>query len=373
MPKLTFYPLDNADCCLIDLDGGEKLIFDFGDQRDLENDADLRVDLTKTIRENFAAAKKDTVEVLVFTHLDRDHYNRASELFRLEHDKAYQGEGRIRIEELWVPAAAILDDECEDEGKVLQAEARHRLIAGSGIRVFALPSALEDWLSKRGIKASDRAACIVDAGTIVPTFDLSTHGVEFFVHSPFGHRLDDGGVPEERNAHAIMVQATFLVDGEQTKMLLASDLHAEALKEIAEITKAHGREERLEWDILKVPHHCSYLSLAADGDKGVDKTVPLDEVAWIFEDQALAGGIVVSPSKPIPLSGDDIQPPHRQAANYYDGLADSEFVVTMQFPSKAAPKPLVITIDRTKARIERIATGVSFVTGTTAPRAGRAG
>jgi hypothetical protein len=373
MPKLTFYPLDNADCCLIDLDGGEKLIFDFGDQRDLANSFDLRVDLTQTIRDNFAAAKKDTADVLVFTHLDRDHYNRASALFWLDHDKAYQGEGRIRIKELWVPAAAILDDECEDEGKVLQAEARHRLIEGAGIRVFALPNALEDWLSKRGVKVADRLSCMVDAGTIVPTFNLATHGVEFFVHSPFGHRIDEGSPPEERNAHAIMVQATFMVGKEQTKLLLASDLHADALEEIAQITKSHGREERLEWDILKVPHHCSYRSLAEDGDKGVDKTVPLEEVAWIFEDQALPSGIVVCPSKPIPLFGDDVQPPHRQAANYYDGLPDSEFVVTMQHPTKTAPKPLVIEIDHTKARIERVATSASFLTGATAPRAGRAG
>ena len=32
MHKLTFFPLGNADCCLIDLENGKKILFDFGDQ-----------------------------------------------------------------------------------------------------------------------------------------------------------------------------------------------------------------------------------------------------------------------------------------------------------------------------------------------------
>jgi len=31
MHRLTFYPLGNADCCLIDLANGQKILFDYGD------------------------------------------------------------------------------------------------------------------------------------------------------------------------------------------------------------------------------------------------------------------------------------------------------------------------------------------------------
>ena len=31
MPKLTFYPLGNADTCLIDLADGRKVLFDYAD------------------------------------------------------------------------------------------------------------------------------------------------------------------------------------------------------------------------------------------------------------------------------------------------------------------------------------------------------
>ena len=368
MPKITFFPLGNADCCLVDLANGEKLIFDFGNEGNPADEHDLRIDLAQAIRDDLAAAERDHVEALAFTHLDRDHYSGASEVFWLEHDSDYQDDDRIRINEMWVPAAVIIDDDCDvEEGKVLQAEARHRLIEGIGIRVFSRPDLLKDWLAKHKISIEDRADCIIDAGTVVPSFNLTDHGVEFFVHSPFGHRLNETEVVE-RNKDAIMVQATFDVDGQVTKVILGSDVPWDHLQEIVEITKAHGREERLEWDVFKLPHHCSYLSLAAE--KGKEKTEPVKEVAWLFEKASSKGGYVISPSKPIPSGDDDDQPPHRQAANYYKGLAGIEFRVTMEHPSVTDPRPIVITIDKTKARLEQAQLGSAYVVTHTSPRAG---
>lgn len=368
MPKITFYPLGNADSVLLDLAGGEKVLFDFGDEHNADDKSDLRIDLTQAIRDNLADAQKDAIDVVAFTHLDRDHICGATALFWLNHAAKYQGADRIRIDEMWVPAAAIVDDACEDEATVLQAEARHRLKAGKGIRVFSRPDVLKDWLGKQGLTVSDRSNCIVDAGTLVPTFSLAKHGVEFFVHSPFGHRLNETEVVE-RNRDSIVVQATFEVQGQQTKVMLGSDVKWDHLQDIVAITRAHGRKARLQWDVFKLPHHCSYLSLAEE--KGTDKTIPVEEIAWLYEANGNAGGIIVSTSWPIPLAGDDVQPPHRQAANYFKGLAGRKFVVTMEHPSSGNPKPLVIIIDHTKARVEgALAGGMSFVTSQSTPRAG---
>ena len=45
MPTVTFYPLGNADCCRIDLPGGEKLLFDYADVRCADEASDKRIDL----------------------------------------------------------------------------------------------------------------------------------------------------------------------------------------------------------------------------------------------------------------------------------------------------------------------------------------
>jgi hypothetical protein len=127
----------------------------------------------------------------------------------------------------------------------------------------------------------------------------------------------------------------------------------------------------------EAPHHCSYLSLGPD--KGTDKTKPDGNVKWLYEEQRQDGGIVVSPSKPIPSKGtkedEDQNPPHRQATNYYkeDVVDDpgSEFLVTMEHPNTSAPKPLVIEIDGSKATVQKRAVTAAFIaTSRPAPRAG---
>jgi hypothetical protein len=135
MPKLTIYPIGNADCCLVELADGQRLLFDFANMRDENDDDDLRIDLAAAVRDDLKAADLTSVNVLAFTHLDRDHINSSSEFFYLRHAKKYQSEGRIKFDTMWVPAAVIIEEACEDEAKIIQKEARHRLLEGSGIRV----------------------------------------------------------------------------------------------------------------------------------------------------------------------------------------------------------------------------------------------
>jgi hypothetical protein len=375
MPKLTFFPLGNADCCRIDLTGGEKLVFDYANTRCSDDDEDKRADLPTLLRKDLDSAKRKPpnryYEVVAFTHLDDDHICGSSEFFYLRHAKKYQDDERVKINEMWVPALAITEEGCTNEAKILQAEARHRLKEGDGIRVFSRPEALKDWLEAQGLTLESRKHLITDAGQIIPGFSKETHGVEFFVHSPFAWRQDDGTLVD-RNAGALIVQATFAVDGVETKLILSADADHEVLSDIVKVTKRHKREERLEWDVFKLPHHCSYLSLGPD--KGKDKTEPVPDVAWLFETQAQAKGIVVSTSKPIPSDDEDPQPPHRQAANYHRDEAkdrDGEFKVTMEHPKVSLPEPLVIIIDRFKATIEKLAASIAAaVISRPAPRAG---
>ena len=141
--------------------------------------------------------------------------------------------------------------------------------------------------------------------------------------------------------------------------------------EIVNLTRKYKRDERLEWDVFKLPHHCSYLSLGPD--KGKTKTIPHKKVAWLYEEQGHDHGIVVSMSNPIPDEDTD-QPPHMQAANYHRDTATNrvgQFIVTMEHPSAAAPEPLIIKIDRFKATVEKKQkTGVVAATSVSAPRAG---
>ncbi len=377
MPRLTFYPLGNADTCLIDLANGRKLLFDYADERNPEDKEDKRIDLPKALRDDLKAAKRDSYDAVAITHLDDDHTRKADEFFYLDHAEKYQKGTRTKITELWVPAAVILEsrNNLELGAKALQAEARHRLEKNYGVRIFSRPAALGDWLKKKGITLESRKHLITDAGQLIPGFTLENDGAEFFVHSPFAWRQDEKTVID-RNGDSLVVQLTLEVDGVKTKVILGSDVDYEALSAIVQTTKSHKRAERLEWDAVKLPHHCSYKTLGQD--RGRDETKPVKDVKWLFEDRMQRGGIIVSSSKPIPAKGSEEdksdQPPHRQAEAYYRrivGLKDGEFIVTMEHPRESAPKPLVIDVDRFKARVKREQSiGAAALTAVSAPRAG---
>lgn len=369
MHTITFFPLGNADCLRVDLESGRQLLFDYAAMKDGSDPKDLRIDLPKRLRADLASVGRNFYDVAAFTHLDDDHVRGASEFFWLEHAKKYQGADRIKIHELWVPAAAITEPGLEDCARAIREEAKHRLREGKGVRVFSRPERLKEWFDKEKLTIESRRHLITDAGQVVPGFERDA--VEFFVHSPFARRQNENTV-EDRNGDALVLHATLTAGGTQTRVLLTSDIAFAPIEEIVEITRAKGRVERLQWDVVDVPHHCSYLSLAEE--KGTEVTVPAPLVKWLYE-QGQRRGVLVSGSKLIPTNDDDAQPPHRQAANYYKQVAKSiggEFTVTMEHPTPTAPEPLVIKIDGTGARLERqLVGGVASVLSRPAPRAGR--
>lgn len=382
MPTLTFFNLGNADCCRIDMVDERKLLVDYAATRSDDED-DKRADLPRLLREDLDKAERDYFDVVAFTHLDKDHIQGSTDFFWLEYAKKYQDDERIKINELWVPAAIITEEDIEyDEAKIIQKEARHRLRKGKGIRVFSRPERLEDWLKSEGLSLKDREDLITDAGRLVPGYEKTdAGGVEYFIHSPHAKRLDDGSI-EDRNGDCLVFQARFRVDGHDTDVLFTGDAKHETWIDVVDITRSKKNDDRLHWDVYKLPHHCSYTAIGPDKSTtdSADKTPPVEQVAWLCEDQGEVRCIIISPSDPIPKKGTDKdkddQPPHREAANYYQkdvtDPKDGQFFVTMTEPSEDKPKPIVIEIG-SKGAIKEIAgvSGFGAIIGSVSPRAGR--
>lgn len=380
MHEITFYPLGNADSCLITTSAGKKFLFDFGNERDPDDEKDKRIDLAKAIREDLNASKRDGVDVLAITHLDNDHVCGAPEFFYFEHAAKYQSDDRAKIGELWVPAAVIVEDRPEGDAGVVQAEARYRLKNKKGIRVFSRPDRLREWMKKQNLNIDDYTDFITDAGRTVPKIGLKEDGIEFFVHSPFAEHCD--GETIDRNDASLVMQVRFLEGSTQVELILSADTTHDIWSGIVNVTTYHDREDRLRWNLFKLPHHCSFLSLGPD--KGKEKTEPNDDVKWLMEVQSRDGAVVVSTSDPIPTA-DTVQPPHRQAANYYKGVMaekDGQFLVTMQEPTKESPAPIVFEVGtdglkrRTKAIASsnsKLAAAISSARGNPTPPAQRVG
>ena len=74
-------------------------------------------------------------------------------------------------------------------------------------------------------------------------------------------------------SNALVVQATFSVNGVATRVLLGSDLEHRAISDIVDVTRAKKRDERSESDVIKLWHHCRYTAIGPE--KGKEKTEPL--------------------------------------------------------------------------------------------------
>jgi hypothetical protein len=378
MHQIIFYPVGNGDTSQIILDNGKRILFDFRHLKKAEDGEIPEIDLKKRLKEELSVCKKTSFDVVAFTHGDADHIENSTEFFELLHAKKYQGNGRIKIDELWVPAAMILETAASDEQSAefvtWRQEARYRLKEGKGIRVFSKPDKLKEWLEENDLTVDSRRHMITDAGEIVPGFTLAKDGVEFFCQSPFIKHVDDN--EDLRNGAALVFNVRLQAGSNTFDYFAVGDSEWEVLEEIIETTKYHENDDRLAWDIYSLPHHCSYKTLS--DEKGEKETVPkplIKEFLLLGKENAY----IVSSSNPIEDTKEgreQKQPPHIQAKKCYERylteVGGAKFLVTMEEPNKTKPEPIIFEIG--SSGISRggkiFGSGISIITSSPAPRAG---
>lgn len=377
---ISFYPVGNGDTEQIVLTNERRILFDFCHRQKSEEDDTPEIDLKKHLKAELKAANRDYFDVVAFTHADRDHIQGSTDFFELLHAEKYQGADRIKIRELWVPAAMLLEeaerDQQSDEFVLLRQEARFRLLEGKGIRVFSKPKLLMDWLGpklkERGEPETARDHLFVDAGTLVPGFALASDGVEFFCHSPFIKHCDEGDII--RNSASLVFNVRFAIGAVVYNFLEIGDATWEDLEDIVLITRLHKNDDRLAWDLLNIPHHCSYLGLS--DDKGDKETVPKPLVKSLLL-MGKRDASIVSCSNPIPDDKEayaQMQPPHIQARNAYQRylreVGGRQFLVTMEEPNARRPEPIVFEVGAQGGSKRRSATGAAAIISSAPPRAG---
>lgn len=381
--KIIFYPVGNGDTCQIILAGGRRVLFDFCHLRTAENDDDPRIDLNKRLKEELDCAKRDSFDVVAFTHADTDHISGCTDFFYLDHATKYQGDERIKIQELWVPASLLIEeverDKLSSEFAILRREARHRVLEDKSIKVFSKPKRLmDDWLRQalkdRGEPETARDHLFVDAGTLMDGFSLATDGAEFFCHSPFIKHCDEGD--DLRNEAALIFNIRLRADGADYDFLQIGDSTWEVLEDIVDITTKKKRVDRLKWNLLNIPHHCSYKALS--DEKGEKETEPKP----LIKELLLHGkkdAYLVSSSDPIPDSKDMYdedhkQPPHIQAKNAYNTyrqkIQGRRFLVTMEEPNATKPEPMTFEVTVGGVSWVKAILGAPAVLGSKPPRAG---
>ncbi len=379
--KVRFYPVGNGDTSQIELSGGRRILFDYCHRQNSDDDDSPQIDLKSRLTNELSANNRNYFDVVAFTHADEDHICGSTDYFELQHADKYQGDGRIKIRQLWVPAAMLLEEatneQQSDEFVLLRQEARYRLLEGKDILVFSKPKVLVDWLTpklkERGELPSARDHLFIDAGTLVPGFSLATDGVEFFCHSPFIKHCDEGDTI--RNRAALIFNVRFMAAGATYDFLQVGDAEWDVLEDIVRTTHAHKNGDRLNWNLYNLPHHCSYQALS--DEKGDKETMPKPLVKELLH-QGQADAYMVSSSRPITdvkEAYEQTQPPHIQARKAYERslheIGGRKLLVTMEEPNGLHPEPLEFEISAGGvSRVRSKSSGAKVITSVVAPRAG---
>ena len=175
-----------------------------------------------------------------------------------------------------------------------------------------------------------------DGVTTIDGEDLSDR-FEAFIHAPF---KDDCAA--ERNDTSLALQVTLKdTDGNEGHVLLLGDLAHETITKIFEYSEYAERPERLAWEVLLAPHHCSKKAMYVVED-GTE--VLKQEVLDLLERHAAGSSVVVVSSAEFPESnetGDN--PPHLLAQARYEEIAD-DVICTGEYPEADAPRPIVFAI-----------------------------
>jgi hypothetical protein len=339
---LVFWPVATGDSTTIVIDDERVVQVDLHDMAMADQDGAIVAAVIDRLVEVLPQRDgKPYLAAFILTHADKDHCLGFADLLK-----------KVTIGELWATPRLWREYTendvplCEDaEG--FHKEAKRRVAAteralsddkepqsGDRIRVVgydtdhdkhAYSELPDEYLSYPG-----------DAVSMIDGVDVSDR-FEAFIHAPF---KDDCAA--ERNDTSLALQLTLKGEaGEEGHVLLLGDLAYETIKKIFEYSEAAGRPERLSWELLLAPHHCSkkVMYVTEDGEE-----VLKQDVLDLLEAHASDPAVVVVSSCQFPESnkwGDN--PPHIIARDRYEEIAD-QVICIGEYPEAEAPRPLVLVL-----------------------------
>jgi hypothetical protein len=340
MPErgILFWPVGTGDSTTIVIDDGHVVQVDLHDMALADADGAVVTPVVDVLAEHLPQRdKRPYLAVFALTHADQDHCRGFADLLEA-----------VTIGELWATPRLWREyDDADavicDDARAFQEEAERRVQAtraatargeeptsGDRILVVGYDSDREQHsyadLPDQYLTGPGHTVTAVDGEDLTEVF-------EAFIHAPF---KDDCAAA--RNETSLALQITLLdPSGTDGKVLLLGDLAHDTIMKIVNYSEENEREERLAWDVLLAPHHCSKHVMYVDGELQQD-------VLDGFERHARDDAHIVASSMPVPASnasGDD--PPHALAKARYLQIVDEvgQFVCTQEWPDPDQPAPVV--------------------------------
>ncbi|MEU2764682.1 hypothetical protein [Streptomyces sp. NPDC007094] len=343
---VVFWPVGTGDSTTIVLGGDLVVQVDLRDMKAADEDDAVVAAVIDRLEETLPQPDGKTPYLAVFalTHADKDHCCGFGDLL----------ESSILIGEIWATPRLwreLSEDKpmCEDARR-FQEEVERRVDAtlqaikdgkepasGDRVRIIGYDEDREDHsyaqLPDEYFTFPGKPITTVDGVEVSDKF-------EAFVHAPF---KDDCAGDRNDTSLALQVQL-HTDDGTTGRLLFLGDLAYPTIKKIFDYSESHDRTDRIEWDVLLSPHHCSKKAMYAKGEDGEEELK--QDILDQLEAHANADARVISSSRPFRDKDDKgIDPPHLLARTAYESITDYPVLCTGEYPSKEEPRPVVFALE----------------------------
>lgn len=344
---VILWPVGTGDSTTVVVNDTHVLQVDLHDMAKADDSDSTVAAVTDRLAETLPKGPDDRPYLATFalTHADKDHILGFEDLL-----------GKVHIGEIWAtprmwreyldegvdlpcPDAQAFHDECVRRVETTLEAAAEGREPESGDRILVVGYDTDE--SEHAYSELPEKY-LTGPGKTVSSLDGEDLGDRFeaFIHAPFA---DDCAA--ERNETSLAMQVTLRTDGcPDGHLLLLGDLAYETIAKVFRYSEGHGRPERLTWDVLLAPHHCSKRAMyVTEGDEEVLKQDLLD----FLEEHASDDATIVASSDPFRTSDPvGANPPHLKARARYEEIVSSDegFICTGEYPDVDSPMPLVFTM-----------------------------
>ena len=352
--QITFFPVDNGDMTLIELENGKTILIDVNIRGRADDDDDDAPDVAAMLRQRLPcdAQGRLYVDVFLLSHPDQDHCRGLDKHFHLGEPDSCPDD-KILISEIWsspmVFRRASRHLTFSDDAKAFNTEAKRR------VNLFKQTRLIGDVGDRILVLGEDENGKTDNLDPILVKLDEQIHHVngapETVVHARLLGPLPPSEFEDEeetlsKNNSSVIVHFLIASDGsgDACKFLTGGDAEVVIWEKL---WNKYGKHPWLQYDILQTPHHCSWHSLSHESWSDTDGKAQVSLGARNALAQANTGAFVIASSKPI--EDDDNDPPCIGAKHEYEKITrqvGGSFVCTGDLPQGQKAQPLIFELTK---------------------------
>jgi hypothetical protein len=329
MPVRTVhFRVGNGDMMLVELESGRKLLVDINIRSAADDPDDDTSDVANQLRSRLSRDSKGRpyIDAFLLTHPDQDHCRGLATHFHLGPPGDWTETGdKIVIREMWsspiIFRRASKDHSLCEDANDWASEARRRVkrfrdaggAVSDGDRILILGEDVDG-------KTDDLDEILVKVGEVFSRI-CGSEGKDFEARLLAPMHADDEEEEDTltKNNSSVILRLELKAGGRTGKRyLLGGDAEVAIWDRIWERNGKHT--ERLHYDVLIAPHHCSWHSLSFDSWSELGEDAEVWEPARNALGQALDGAMIISSS--CKILDDENDPPCVRAEREYEDILE---------------------------------------------------